>query len=181
MSVAINLAIPDQPADGQVRIQPLGGNGYSAPHSEYIVVCKSTGDVSGGTNSVHIRPDPQYVSLVLWAAWGMDTVSADQAYRMSLTDVRGAQLSIFRTATYGASGLGSGTSRIGAMWSPPPVLLSADAGSAGDDPQIEVWVPNTSTAELSLNCRILNFAKNARETTPLPVLLSSVPRAAVVA
>lgn len=176
MTLILDHLLPEQPAEGQVRFQPLGGDGYTAPQSEYIGSIKEDGDASGGYHAIRVTMDPQYVSLVNFCAFGLKNTTSSHFFRMTLSEVGGVQLSIFGQAVYGLIGLGTTQARLGALWSPPPMLMSATEKTAGVDPMLAVYVPNNTGVELGINVRVLNFAKDVREKVPLHQILGSVPR-----
>lgn len=67
MSVAITVALPNQPATGAVVWTPLGGDGRTAPLGCWLINFQIQGDASGGTATLSIVADPRYTNLFAWA------------------------------------------------------------------------------------------------------------------
>jgi len=64
MAVSDSVQLPEQPTSGFTRTQPLGGNGWSDPHSRTTCRITLASAAGGGTNILIIRLDPRYTQLV---------------------------------------------------------------------------------------------------------------------
>lgn len=178
MTVTCTVALPGQPDQtGQTHLEPLGGDGFTAPHSAYIVYAACDGDVSSGENRIYIQPDARYVSLVQYVAISISGASADKNVRMTITSRSQDALHVVRVIPYYAAVSGAGKTNNAGIWSPPPLLIAnPGAAAATNPPYLLLMTPNVNGETVALRTRIYNFDVRAREVTPLDDLLASVPR-----
>jgi len=176
VSVADFVQLPGQPTSGGVRTVPLGGNGWTAPHSTTLININQASDASGGSNLLSIEFDPRYTTLVSFINIGVGAAAAAAGSKIQIADDQDHNVVRYGTYEYGAiTGLSNG----GVTWSPPALLCSSSqmqiAGTLGF-PRIDSWLDNTDGETHYLRARVYNFDKLARERTPLPILLASLPR-----
>lgn len=167
MSVAATLQVPEQPAAGGLEYLPLGGDGFSAPQSAYAVNVQLASDASGGTSTITINFDPQFLGLVSYVETVVTGASADVPSRRTIG------LSTFESmhdAEDAEEGEGTTVVR---LWRPPGAMATQVGGFV---PNIVGRIPNTNTETHFLTARIYNFNKRAREFTPLYLLLQNLPR-----
>lgn len=162
VSVGVTLTLPAQPTTGSVDYVPLGGDGWSSPQSMYLVDSKSTGDVSGGINTIDILRDQRFEQLIDFVM--IQTDGGAVTYRMDI--FRRAQS---RAIRIGASNAEASISS--ALWSPPAVI---------DPDSWRVTIPNVDTEILTFKSTIYNFRITASEHVPLAILLASIRRASSV-
>ncbi len=163
MSVSSSFSIPAQPTDGSLRLNPLGGDGYSAPQSMYVIdKFKVTDDASGGTATLDITMDPQFQAVLSLVSVNIGSPAADRDLRIDMY-LRGDD------DPFSVHGLVDWQADIGAdlMFSPPPLF---DLG------QLVLVTDNVDTETLVLQAIILNFKRDAFQRVPLNVLLASLPR-----
>lgn len=182
VSVASTVQLPDQPTAGVVQTIGLGGDGYTAPSNLVRVVLSLASDGTGDTNTITIRFDSVYLSLVQFATVSVLAPTTDTPATLSIspepkgatTNLTNANVAANFTIPIVDFG-GSALSRV--IWTPPPVLVVADPSStATDSPVIEAVIPNVNGETQIVAAWIYQFDKRAAEVTPLPVLLASVPR-----
>jgi len=173
MAVTDTVVLPAQPTTGALTFVPLGGDGFTAPHSAYVLNNQQvTSDASGGATSLIAQMDPRFVSLVSFGSMRM-IQAADTA-----VDVRwvigpatgGVQIpQIIRQGliTDIASGITSST--ISDVFNPTPLLLPG----AGQTGQLLCQVVNVDTDILLMSAYIYNFDIRVRELTPMGPLLWS--------
>ncbi len=172
MAVLASVDLPAQPTTGDVHVLPLGGNGWSAPHSATVVRVALASDVSGGVSQIKIVLDPRYVSLIAWMnttiAAGASAVANRQGVVESATDlvVNG------KACDYGAI---TGVENCSKLWMPPGCMCTNTVLGSGY-PYIVSESPNVNGQTHTLRARILNFDKQAAQRTPLPMLLASLVR-----
>ncbi len=164
MAVSASVTLPAQPSgNGTVSIHPLGGDGYTAPQSSYTVsVLEVAGAAGGGAATLTINLDPQYESLVSVIQGQIVGIAAATAMKFRLRQEGG--MSVFTQGIAPVDPEGT-TARFN--WTPGP-LLRADV--------IEMIADNTDGDTYRLSAVIFNFRKLASQTTPLPILLASLPR-----
>lgn len=168
--VAVNLTVlmPNQPASGQVKYVPLGGDGYSAPHSAYSCFLTLAMDASGGNSTINLQFDPRFTQIVSYMRNEVVGVAADTAQRMFVRIDGDEIISDTVFATFW-----TGTALATRLWKPPGVIGTS---TQVDTAYMTAQMVNTDGDTHNFTCRVYNFDKRARELTPLPVLLSSLPR-----
>jgi hypothetical protein len=127
-----------------------------------------TGDASGGTAQVGVVLDQRYQSLVsvVQADQVGTTADVDVRYTLQSEDGNGniySQLSVAGTLKH----LAFETNARGA-WSPPSLFNAT---------KVLFKAANVNGDSYALSGIVYLFNKRASETTPLPVLLASLPRA----
>lgn len=167
MSVSDSVTIPANPTTGGLEYIPLGGNGFTAPQSAYTVSIAVVSDASGGTSTLTINFDDQYLSLVSFVQTTVTASSADVPSRRTLTM---STFDALHDATDCQQGEGTTAARI---WKPPGVMGKVGIGFT---PNCVSRIANTDTETHFLGIRIYNFNVRARETTPLALLLQNLPR-----
>ncbi len=175
MSVQVALQLPDQPASGAAVLQPLGGNGFTAPHSVTRVRVLSVSDASGGSNNIFVRFDPRYSCLLASLTLHTDSGAVAIATNVSLTDQFEARTQIRKSVDLiPVSGLSS-TNVL--TWTPEPIIMVADANVlATQPPVIRATIGNNDTETLTMFVSIYNFDRRARELVPLNILYAVLPR-----
>lgn len=174
MAKTDELEIPDEPASGYVRFQPLGGDGMSDPIAAYSVRLDATGDASGGTHTLRIKPDPQYCSLVSYMVGHQINATGDVNARMGVSPEDGSSTLFFTTLNHTDINLSAGNATAIRVFSPPPLILSPSSQEA--DEWLYLQVANTNGRESRLLARIYVFQKIARERTPMSVLVACLAR-----
>lgn len=169
MAVTETVVLPAQPATGLVDYIPLGGNGYNAPMSAYSFQVTLASDASAGTNSITLEMDPQFLSLISYLQVTVSGASASMANRIDIGAttfdvIYDTALVFWDDATDVASKL----------WKPPAAMVTQQ--NANYQPFVKSHLLNVDGETHFFIGRIYNFAKRARETTPLSVLLANLPR-----
>lgn len=167
MSVSVSLDLPDQPAAGGVTYTPLGGDGWTSPHSVFEVTVNSAGDVSGGNNDIDVDFDPRFQSVVTYAAIRNSSASVAIEMRMTLLPAlprSSPQLQAFCNAVppnaIDATNL--------MTWCPPPIPHFT---------RLQARTINADGDSLSLFMYIYNFQITVLQQVPLASILASLPRA----
>lgn len=163
MSVAVTLTLPAQPVDGTFDLVPLGGDGFIAPHSMYVL--KAIGvdcDAGGGHAEVTTTFDVRYSSLVGSFQVAMVGAGASVLFRLGLVDEKLAGIQ-----TVNATGIDGQDSVARCIWNPTPFFKAGG---------IKVRAPNVDGDTLTLSAIIYNFDKRASEVVPLSQLLAATPR-----
>ena len=179
MTVAETVTLPGQPTVGAIEYVPLGGDGFTAPHSVADFRVGLDGDASGGYGQIRVRPDARFVSLFaevcIYAdpAWG---VAWD--YRLDLTESGASSVAIVVTGRTSAHvGLAGLTVQESALWTPPAALLVNDDAAGTGSPYVQGFTVNPGAGFTTyLTGKVYQFDRRAREVVPLPILLGSVPR-----
>jgi len=174
VSVTSAFELPAQPTNGTVGLQPLGGNGFTAPHSVYSVFEQVTHDASAGNASISCRFDPRYTQLVSYIGVGQTSGAATVDYFLEIECSDVDRIAVVKEAPL-ISVVGLGITNQ-ALWTPPAILCSAGLGAVTDTPFFRVVTTNTDTESTILRARVYNFDKRARELVPLPELLGALVR-----
>lgn len=179
-SVTDSVQLPEQPAAGETLTTPLGGNGWSDPHSRTFCSISLASAAGGGTNILIIRLDPRYTQLVAFASLGVSAGVADP-----ITGRIELDCTLFETWIQGVSmplrDTGSTGREHNAVWTPPALLCSAEPNTdSTQPPRVRTIIPNVDGETANLQLVVYNFDKRARELTPIALLLASVPRATQV-
>lgn len=171
MAITVVLNIPGQPAAGALELVPLGGNGYTSPHSFYAFEVISAGDVSGGTNLVYVRPDERYTSLVPYVMTRVTGLAADVVVEVVIAATALDRVTQDQTIAFTTSNFAGHL-----VWRPPPMIIQTPGRTGSVDTPWLRWETANVDGE-GLNCigRIYNFAIDVREKISLPVILSSIP------
>lgn len=166
MAVATTLNLPEQPAVGLVSYVPLGGDGWTAPHSVFEVSVASVGTASGGNNVVLVNFDPRWQSVVTYMRCTNSSASTTLEMFMELLQVHNQpQLSAFANAVPVASIAGT----VNLMtWAPPPIPGMRRA---------RMTTTNTNGDDLLFQFYLYNFNINVLQKVPLNLILASLPRA----
>ena len=171
MSVNETFALPAQPpAGGSVTYAPLGGNGYTSPHACYLLnQLNVTGDASGGFAEMNVDLDDRYQNLVSVAACEVTAAAAAVACRLTVGVGAGSSIIGLTVESPGTTPAVDTVSR--ATWSPPPLFNAF---------HLKARWPNANGSTFLLSGVVYLFDKRASETTPLSVLLQSLPRGQVL-
>lgn len=168
MAVSEEITLPSQPALGENVYTPLGGDGWSAPHSVWEVAMSLAGDGSGGNNTLQVNFDPRWqaiVSYVRIANSGASTTIEMMATLLPDPPRSTPQAQAFSNATP-VNTLAGGFNVF--TWCPPPL------------PHFRILktvVPNTTGDTHTLMFYLYNFQKRVTEKVPLNIILASLPRA----
>lgn len=153
---------------------PLGGDGFTSPHSLYIVHAVLDSDASGGSNSITVRFDPRYTSLVSYLQTQVTSGAAAIGCRMEIRTSALENVTLQQEMPLVAV---SGQLRTqGVLWTPPALMVTAETAPATSPPFYTSAIDNVDTEALLLTARIYNFDRRARELAPLNLLLSSLTR-----
>lgn len=178
MSVTTTWKLPEAipNTSSNVNLVPLGGNGYTAPHSYYGFLLFSAGDASGGVNTVQVGFDERYTSIPAYFMVQVRGMVADINYELLLNadNVDNvAQRDVLTLLTI------AGQAQDGeAVWRPPPFIMqgrSDAAPVATSPPYIRAQFNNLDAEDYILIGRVYNFAIDARQVTPLQTLLAVLP------
>lgn len=167
MAVSLAVTLPDQPVGGGLEFIPLGGDGFSAPQSAYVVNMDIAGDVSGGLSTLTINFDPQFVGLVSYMQTTVSGVAADTISRRQINLSTGESINDNRALILGEA------TQANMNWLPPGVL-AYDNGTF--TPTMISRVANVDGDSHFLVTRIYNFNKRAREISPLYLFMLNLPR-----
>ncbi len=168
MSVAANVTIPAQPAVGTTDLQPLGGNGVTAPHSCYIVRVVLVGDASGGSAIVGINGHLKYTNLCAWMNLRIqaDTAAGEFSSTISQADgIAGPTI----VGTIPGIAEASFTTNSTFLWYPPPLYFS------GSGRWTAAYVNVDATETYELEAQIYCFDIDVLRKAPLPILQWNVP------
>ncbi len=169
MSVAEEIRLPAQPTSGGVDYLPLGGDGFTAPHSMYTVRNMNiVGDASGGQLQAKVTQDRRFSAICTLMSIGVVGPAAAVVFRAEIAHA--PQQNSRQVFQIGGTGvfteLPSALSQ--ALWSPSPIL---------DLAHIQVKADNSGVGvDLLLNALIYNFDIRVAEKVPLNVILASLPR-----
>lgn len=174
MAVVSTVWLPDQPGDGFTHVQPLGGNGKTAPISQVYCRATSAGDASGGTNQVELRFDEDHLTMVHWLGILLSGISSDSE---CLVDLRFGHAGVSMRHVQSLKLIHNAISGSGyAMFRPPPIVAPPrpGAGSGGATaPFIEVSVANAAGDDLTLDLMAYEYDANAAQITPFPYLVGA--------
>lgn len=165
MAVAVELVLPDQPGIGVNQYIPLGGDGWTAPHSVAEFSISSAGDASAGNNVITLNFDPRFISVVSYVR--LANSSASTALEMSLTMFPTGrsqpQVQAFANAVPVIGMFGNQI----LTWCPPPLPHLGSLQGA---------TPNINGDTLSIMGWIYQFQINVLQKVPLNIILASLPR-----
>lgn len=170
MSVTSTVQLPNQPAAGSTIWVPLGGNGYTAPHSMFEAEIQIANDAGGGDTRLFILTDPRWESIVHRAEIIVSSASGAErfAFNLNIAQITGFPPKIPMNYQ-GLMDLNDVTLVNHAFWDLPPHI---------DAQQISMTADNVDVTEVTfLRAFIYNFHKDASQRVPLNVLLESIPRA----
>ncbi len=170
MTIAETLVLPAQPALGSTEFIPLGGNGYTAPQSAFLVDMQVLGDASGGNISTRIDRDPRFEHLISLMQVESNNTAA-VGYLFNLTrSVIGTVGTLHQVGTTILDGI-TDITLSSALWTPPPMI----------EPFLwQMFTENVDTFTVKFKCLVYNFQIDASQKIPLSTLLASVPRASSV-
>jgi len=178
LSVIETVWLPDQPSSGITDVQPLGGNGWSAPHSAVYSEALSSGDASGGTNRIQFRFDESHTALPYWLSLKLTGQSADSRALVNLVfGEPGGGMNVQDSVLLHHTPEG-GASESYATWRIPPVVCNPRPGAGSGNatvPFIEVYVENAVGANLTAHLYALEFNPNVAQVTPFPYLTANFP------
>lgn len=175
MSVTDSVTLPSQPTSGILVDTPLGGDGWTAPHSMHNVRIALASAAGGGTNTITIFTDPRWTCLIESMMIRVDSLAAATDFMMASVPNNGARQQVNGSLAILTS---LATVLPAAMWNPSAAFgtNNNDPGVSGEPGFIQAVIENVDTETLQFHARIYNFQKMAREATPLPILLASIPR-----
>ncbi len=175
MAVEALVTLPDQPAQGTTIEQPLGGNGWTAPHSAHACDISVVSDGTGGASTLRVHTDPRWTCVIAYMLSRVTTPTAD--YPLSQIIVMGRFAGFCQvTGVVDISDAPTGKSA-GRLWTPPGIIgTTSEPPSSGTPMYGESVVNNIDTEAHSLHIRVYNFEKDAQRRVPLSVLLASLPR-----
>ncbi len=168
MSVTSTVNLPAVGGTGShTDYIPLAGDGYSSPHSLYEVGVSLAGDAGGGSSTITLGFDPQYMSVLFLvdSHHNLSAAAHEFTFVLRTGDTVGDPTSVVRFST--VSILDPNVTLDMAGWSPPPLVRGL---------RTEVVTDNVDGDNHVLNAWVYNFRKDAHLRVPLGVLLSSLPR-----
>lgn len=175
MTVTAAFTLPDQPAAGTVNLQPLGGDGFSSPHSVYQVRATVDADSSTGRLEQYIRFDPRFVQVVSNVIISIESPADTTNVMARITGEQGGRLEI-RQAIPVVAVSGQGSECV-LSWTPEPMAVSSFLDSSSTAaPHVRVVLDNVDTEDLTVDALIYNFDKRARELAPLSDIFSFLSR-----
>jgi len=161
------ITLPQQPANGTVTFEAMGGNGLTAPKGAYFIRnVQATADNSGvGANGVEVRMDPTYTYLIQdSSAFLSQTTPANQHFvwlhtglgvpsqgRRLLANVTSVQITAATLADF---------------WS-PPASINRPPGT------FSVLTRSLGTDIFTFNMTIFLFDIRAREQVPYGDLIAA--------
>jgi len=166
MAVSITTSLPDQPVTGVNTYTPLGGDGWTAPHSVAEVSMSLAGDGSGGNNTITLNFDPRFVSIVTYVrlANSSGATSIEMTVQMLPALPRSQpQLQAFANLV---PVIALTTENV-LTWSPPPIPHMA---------RMIAIEPNVNGDSFILMAYIYQFQRTALQQVPLDRILASLPR-----
>lgn len=165
MTVTTSVTLPAQPAAGSVSFLPLGGNGWLAPQSMFMVDIQLTGDVSGGVSQLDIFRDERFEMLIDFMMVQSDAAAVIE-YRFDI--FRQVQNRVMNCGSTVEDPVDAQSVRI---FSPPAVI---------DPDSLRVSVANVDGDVTKFKAMIYNFNIRASERVPLDILLASVRKSSSV-
>lgn len=160
MAVSLEVTIPDV---GQYI--PLGGDGWTAPHSVWEVSQLLAGDGGGGNSQITINFDERFQSVVSYV--NMRNSNASTAVEMLIQILPRNRSAPQLMAFANAVPLLGLTSENLFTWCPPPIVglgraISTKVNTSGDTHIFQMY--------------LYNFDINVLQKVPLNLILSSLPR-----
>ena len=168
MSVSETIVLPAQPTTGTSRIQPLGGNGYSAPMSMAFCEADLASDASGGYNRLIFELEEGHAHMI--GIVGMRVASASAAVVAAPTIRAGASMSWRDTVTIPEAAV---LTQARVLWRPPPLWCRAAGTGTGYTPQLEVYVPNVNGETFRMSMLAYQFQPEASQVTAWPFLVAN--------
>ncbi len=161
MAVTESVTLGDQPSAGTIVYQPLAGDGWSSPHSMYVLNIPIAQDASGGVIAIRVSRDPRWEHLAgVMGFLNTNTTAAAVQFDITSQDAVGPFFMVGAVP-----GLLPGGTQAG-VWVPPPII----------NPQtMNVRAANVDTFTLTMTGLIYNFRHSASLRVPLAVLLASIP------
>lgn len=166
MTIFETISLPNQPVTGSAIFQPMGGDGWTAPLGRYEVDASLTMDASGGTWSIGVELDRQFMNLVALMQLEMNISSDTEAFSMDIK--MRAATNIYRVA---GDLLQTQTTSINRIWSPPPII---------DPVNMDFRLGNTDTKIGRATGTVYCFRKGAQHEVPIDKLLQCLVRAGSV-
>jgi len=161
MAQAETLTLPAQPAAGSNEYIPLGGDGWTAPQSAFMVDMQITGDASGGNSVLTIERDNRFEQIVSF-------LSIESVHTLALQFALGIRRIPGITIHHvGVAPITTAVSLTSVLWAPPAFI---------DPTGWEAVFPNIDTIVSRFRCLVYNFNIQASHKIPLNILLSSLPR-----
>lgn len=147
---------------------PLAGNGWHAPQSAIYSDATSTGDATGSYNLIEYIMDPAHSHMIGYAAISADLASADVRAIVNIQWSQVAEMQTTVLLNYTTEGFG----QVNGLYRPFPLMIpSAPAGNSSA--LFRVWVPNVDGQVVTVRMLAYQFHPGARDTTPLPFLVSN--------
>lgn len=167
MAVSETVSLPAQPTVGSSVFRPLGGNGYTAPQSMFIVDSFQTdGDGSGGLHSMLINSDVRFECVL--AAVSINYVGSSTDAPLVCTVKTQNVTGVTYRANFTLVNQAIGSNQARGLWTPPPIFGMT---------QLTVQTNNVDGDDMTVSAVIYNFNRRASELVSLDKLLSSIPSA----
>jgi len=157
------INLPDQPAIGSIRYQPMGGDGWESPKARYEINVQLAGDVSGQIWLVSCVLDPQFMNLVALMALTVDVASDTTEFSMDTKLSEGG--STYRVAGDLLQATQDNSSR---LWTPPPMI---------DPVSINFRLLNVDGVIGTCDATVYLFNKSAQHVVPIEQIFQCLPRA----
>lgn len=174
VSVVTTVWLPEQPGDGLTHVQPLGGNGLTAPISQVYCRATSAADASGGSNQVEFRLDQQHLGMVHWAVVSLTSIAGDTD---CIADYRFGHAGVAMRHIQSLTLVHNSINNTGyALFRPPPIVAPPRPGlgsGSASAPFIEFTVDNVDNDDLTVDLMVFEFLPEAAQRTPWPHLTSN--------
>lgn len=171
MSVSSFVTLPAQPASGQSKFIPLGGDGSTSPLGCYLVELDLAGDAGGGTHLNGIIGDPRYTNLFAFGNAKVTSAAAAPDFLITLSDFSSGtqnqepEISVVGSMPQTATGAPNATF----LWYPPPIYYQGVGVMQFIGPNVDV------TETYTLYCEVYCFDINVKRLYPLNLLQLVVP------
>lgn len=166
MAVALSLTIPSSPAIGLLTYVPLGGDGWTAPHSVWELSVALDGDGTGGNNVIDVSFDTRFQSICTYMRMRMDSADVVIECLLELLQTHNQpSLSAFSNAIPVESFPSGNACTM--TWCPPPIPGMRRARGT---------IPNNTGDTQLLQMYLYNFDINVLQRVPLNLILASLPR-----
>jgi len=158
VTVSSSFTLPAQPPTGSAILVPLGGDGFSAPHSAITLRAMTLEhDASGGSAVMNAVLDDRYVSLVSFVQMFIDqAIETDEVVRVELSGPSSPTIRTNFTLTANAH-----FSDTAGIWYPPSWVLPGTSNRC----TLAFSADNVDGDQSQMNVLIYQFDIRVRELT----------------
>jgi len=160
VGVATDVNLTDQPASGDIKLVPLGGNGWTSPQSLYLFSVTSVGDGSGGGHVIQVFRDERFENICSFMQ--VQLIAPATIVRFDVSREGSG-----RATHNGLAVEDEGQTTSVLLWAPPLII---------DAEKWALTLINTNTESVTFKGLVYNFNIRASEVVPLNVLVASMPR-----